>query len=227
MSAPKTFWSLRIESDAAYRTMMETSTAIPPDNEFMLKATRGHGICLASYDHGTGTGLVRAMGIVTGSEGGRLSVTWRETSVALKPNASGQQFWMSRPYFAFAKTVVERYRLAEQFAALFPASPNPPKTTAASKPGNIGCDTESGGYVYLIRSEYGYKIGKTKNMKQRTQLFGVKLPFQIEIAGYGWFDDYSAAETEYHRRYAHKRLKGEWFNLSESDVLTISRELKS
>lgn len=227
MTTPKTFWRLRIESDAAFRTMMASSTAIPPDREFMLKATRGHGICLASYDHGTGTGLVRAMGIVTGSEGDRLGVTWRETSVALKPNGSGQQYWVGRPYFAFAKSVVERYRLAERFAALFPTLPILPKTAGTSTPGNIGRDTESGGYVYLIKSAYGYKIGKTKNMKQRTQLFGVKLPFPIEIAGYGWFDDYSAAETEYHRRYAQKRLDGEWFKLSESDVLTISRELKS
>lgn len=226
MSTPNTFWRLRIESDTAFRTMMATSTAIPPDREFMLKVKRGHGICLASYDHGTGIGRVRAMGIVTGAEADRLRVTWRETSVALKPNTSGQRYWMSRPYFTFAKSVAERYRLAEQFATLFPISPIPSKTLGASAPGNLGRDTESGGYVYLIKSEYGYKIGKTKNLKQRTQLFGVKLPFPIEIAGYGWFEDYSSAETEYHRRYAHKRLEGEWFKLSESDVRTISQELK-
>ena len=219
MSTPKTFWRLRIESEAAFRTMIATSTATGPDSEFLLKVTRGHGICLASYDHGTATGLVRAMGIVTGAEGGRLRVTWRETSVSVRPNGQGQQYWVNRPYFTFAKAVAERYRLAERFAALFPTSQIPPT-------GNTDQNTVSGGYVYLIKSEYGYKIGKTKNMKQRTQLFGVKLPFSIEIAGYGWFDNYSAAEAEYHRRYAHKRLDGEWFKLSESDVLTISRELK-
>ncbi len=220
MSTPKMFWRLRIESEIAFRTMISTSTAISPDSEFQLKATRGHGICLASYDHGTATGLVRAMGIVTGADDGRLRVTWQETSVPLRPNVQGQQYWLNRPYFAFAKPVVERYRLAERFSALFP--PLPIQLAELDDR-----DTVSGGYVYLIKSEYGYKIGKTKNMKQRTQLFGVKLPFSIEIAGYGWFNDYSAAEAEYHRRYAHKRLDGEWFKLSESDVLTISREMKS
>ncbi|MCP5225934.1 MAG: hypothetical protein H6946_12605 [Thauera sp.] len=175
MSALKTFWRLRIESDAAFRSMMASSTAIPPDGEFLLRVSRGHGICLASYDHGTATGLVRAMGIVLGVEGDRLRVAWRETSVTLRPNGSGQKFWVDRPYFEFAKTVVARYQLAEHFAALFPTSPIPPRTSGVSTAGIAGRDTDSGGYVYLIKSEYGYKIGKTKNMKQRTQLFGVKL----------------------------------------------------
>lgn len=86
---------------------------------------------------------------------------------------------------------------------------------------------ERGGFVYLIKSPYGHKIGKTKNMKQRSQLFSVKLPFPIEILRYGWFDDYSLAEAQFHREYAHKRLEGEWFNLNEAEIAAITCRMKA
>lgn len=88
-------------------------------------------------------------------------------------------------------------------------------------------DKGRSGFVYLIKSPYGYKIGKTKNMKQRSRLFSVKLPFSIEILCYGWYDDYSLAETEYHHEYAHKRLEGEWFDLNEADIGAITRRMRT
>lgn len=226
MSAPTTFWRLRIESEAAFRDMIQTSSAIPPDADFMLKVSRGHGICLASYDHGLGTGHIRAMGIVRGAANGRLQVSWRETTVIVVPNTQGQQYW-HRPYFTFAKSVAQRYRLAEHFSALFTAAIATRSTiTGASKDVEYR-SSETGGYVYLIKSPYGYKIGKTKNMKQRTQLFGVKLPFPIEIVAYGWFDDYSRAEAEFHSRFRNQRLDGEWFNLRAQDIATLRNELRA
>lgn len=226
MSVPTTFWRLRIESEAAFRDMIQTSSAVPPDTDFMLKVSRGHGICLASYDYGIGTGRIRAMGIVAGAENGRLRVSWRETAVIVVPNTQGQQYW-SRPYFSFAKSVAQRYRLAEHFAALFPAGTTTHSTTARPPRDVQYRGSETGGYVYLIKSPYGYKIGKTKNMKQRTQLFGVKLPFPIEIVAYGWFDDYSRAEADFHNRFRDRRLDGEWFNLGAQDIAALRNELRT
>ena len=64
-------------------------------------------------------------------------------------------------------------------------------------------------------------------MKQRSQLFSVKLPFAIEIESFGWFDDYSAAESSYHRTYAKKRMEGEWFDLDARDLLNISATMNA
>lgn len=232
MNIPNTYWRLSNESDSAFRDMIDSSTAICPDTDFLLKATRRHGICLAAYDHVSACGIVRAVGIVTGADttSQRLRVNWRETDITLKPNRQGQRFWKDRPYFQFAKSVVERYMLEAIFAEHFPEMAQATNDGDTQKvesnrpliPGNM----ERGGYVYLIKSPYGYKIGKTKNMKQRSQLFSVKLPFQIEILRYGWFEDYSAAESRYHRTYAQKRLEGEWFNLNEGDISAISVEMK-
>jgi hypothetical protein len=236
MNIPTTYWRLRIENELAFRSMIGNSIAICPDSDFLLKVSRGHGICLADYDHATACGSVRALGIIMGSEptNNRLHVTWRETDITLKPRSQGQRYWSDRPYFAFAKTVVDRYMLAALFAESFPElgrDAGPHEVLDSASGNGSACrlamhGEENGGFVYLIKSPYGYKIGKTKNMKQRSQLFSVKLPFPIEIVHFGWFADYSAAEARYHRTYAHKRLEGEWFNLSEGDIAAVIREMK-
>lgn len=107
MNIPNTYWRLRIDNSDAFLEMINTSTAICPDQEFLLKVSRGHGICLASYDHGTGFGHVRAVGVVTGSDtsSNRLRVNWSEADITLKPNGQGQRYWRDRSYFAFAKSV--------------------------------------------------------------------------------------------------------------------------
>lgn len=83
------------------------------------------------------------------------------------------------------------------------------------------CNIATGGYVYLVRSQYGVKIGKSVNVKSRTRLFEVKLPFPISVEHYAWFDDYSYAERDLHRKFHAKRLEGEWFDLSKEDVAHI------
>jgi len=83
------------------------------------------------------------------------------------------------------------------------------------------------GYVYLIESPHGYKIGKTVNIKQRTRLFEVKLPFPIELLNYAWFENYSKAERDFHIKYAEKRTEGEWFDLNSEDIDFIKQQGKS
>lgn len=230
IKVPSNFWRLGITSEESFDEMIQSSTAFCPDAEFLLKATRGHGICLASYDFGSCCGKVRAVGLVTGADpaNSKLNTTWRLADITLKPNPSGQRYWTDRPYFGFAKAVVERYMLASLFSEHFPEAVVPPSVDARSEivrsanAISISGSGDRGGYVYVIKSPYGYKIGKTKNMKQRSQLFSVKLPFPIEILRYGWFDDYSSTEAKLHREYAHKRLEGEWFNLNEAEVTAIT-----
>lgn len=77
------------------------------------------------------------------------------------------------------------------------------------------------GYVYLVRGETNpitYKIGFTKDIKNRIKTFSVKLPFPIEFVCAIKTDDMIVLETELHKRFADKRLDGEWFDLSSEDV---------
>jgi hypothetical protein len=83
------------------------------------------------------------------------------------------------------------------------------------------------GYIYLIESQLGYKIGKTKNINQRENFFSVKMPFEFSFLDYRLCIDYHALELELHAKYSHKRINGEWFSLSPQDVLEIRVILES
>lgn len=75
------------------------------------------------------------------------------------------------------------------------------------------------GYVYLIQSENGqYKIGKSNNPSQRCKIFGLKLPFKVELIHLVKTDDMSKLETELHKHFASQRINGEWFSLSPEDI---------
>lgn len=75
------------------------------------------------------------------------------------------------------------------------------------------------GYVYLLQSATGaYKIGRTKNPKDRMKTFSVKLPFEVEYICIIQTDDMYGLEQSLHDQFANKRLNGEWFNLTPEDV---------
>lgn len=139
---------------------------------------------------------------------------------------AGRRWWtQAKPYFAFAKDVAVRYALDDLFAEQFPEYVDldfgsaPRLESQAPRPSA----SPTGGYVYVIRSPHGFKIGKTVNLKQRTRLFEVKLPFENSLEHYAWLDDYTHAERTFHVRFHDKRLEGERFDLSASDLAEIKR----
>ena len=80
------------------------------------------------------------------------------------------------------------------------------------------------GFVYLVKGTNGYyKIGRTLNIADRMKTFSVKLPFDVELEHTIESDDYIAAEKELHKRYAKRRVNGEWFALTEADVKRIKK----
>lgn len=77
------------------------------------------------------------------------------------------------------------------------------------------------GFVYVIKSEYGCKIGKTKNYAGRIALFGVKLPFDFTIEVLVKIKNYYEIEAELHRLYADKLVNGEWYSICQVDIDSI------
>lgn len=189
-------------------------------------------IVLARWDAGLQVGRVEALGVVTAQTADRASasVLWRHADITFRPNPGGRQFWKKeKGWFCFAADVVIRYGLPDLHAEYFPdlngfdfqPPPSPSARTLKSTSVAIA------GYVYVIRSEHGFKIGKTVNLKNRTRLFEVKLPFPISVEHYAWFDDYSHAERSFHSLYQAKRLEGEWFNLAPADLAHIKTQGKA
>lgn len=78
------------------------------------------------------------------------------------------------------------------------------------------------GYVYLVQSPTGsYKIGRTKDPDNRMKTFSVKLPFEVDYVCLLETADMYALERDLHRKFASKRINGEWFMLAPADVAHI------
>lgn len=203
-------------------------SAVAP-REFLQDAKPRHGVVLASWDAGAQLGRVTSLGVIRriAPDFASAEIDWKAADIGLRPNAAGRRWWtQSKPYFAFAKDVAVRYALDDLFAEHFPEyvdldfGTSPQSAQSSPRPSA----SPTGGYIYVIRSPHGFKIGKTVNLKQRTRLFEVKLPFKNSLEHYAWFDDYTHAERSFHLRFHEKRLEGEWFDLAPADLAEIKSQ---
>lgn len=74
------------------------------------------------------------------------------------------------------------------------------------------------GAVYLLKSGRRYKIGCSRMPGQRTRIIARGLPATAALIHVIETDDPYGVEAYWHRRFAEKRIRGEWFRLSEEDV---------
>lgn len=80
------------------------------------------------------------------------------------------------------------------------------------------------GFIYVIKSGNEYKIGRTRNPSQRMKTFE-SLPEPIdEIICKKVYQHYFA-EKALHKTYEDKRIFGEWFNLTQKDLIDIENYL--
>lgn len=86
-------------------------------------------------------------------------------------------------------------------------------------------DTE--GWVYVLEGAGLYKIGSTKNLKQRIRYIQTTCPVDIEVIYKIRTDKMATLERELQDMFLHKWLRDEWFCLSEKDVQKIAREYLS
>lgn len=78
---------------------------------------------------------------------------------------------------------------------------------------------KSDGHVYIIKSTIGTKIGISDkhNIGNRVKSYS-SLPMSIiETRSYE-VHDYTKAERYLHSHYKQKRIKGEWFNLTDEEI---------
>lgn len=78
------------------------------------------------------------------------------------------------------------------------------------------------GFVYLIAADNGmHKIGKTVNLTNRVNEFGIKLPMKTWLVHSFKSQNYDVAELQLHELFEDKRSHGEWFVLTDEDVQYI------
>ncbi|MFA5293075.1 MAG: GIY-YIG nuclease family protein [Phycisphaerae bacterium] len=88
---------------------------------------------------------------------------------------------------------------------------------------DTGKDNLKFGYVYLMKSGGYYKIGKSNCVEKRNYEIGIKLPEELKIIHKIKTDDPTGIEAYWHNRFADKRKRGEWFDLSNSDIKIFKR----
>lgn len=190
--------------------------------EFVSQIRPRHGIVLGTWDQAAELGHVVALGVVRKHQDSGYLIDWRPVEIDLRPNPTGRLHWAkAKPFFEFKDPVRSRYMLDDLFAEQFPEFSDLDFGRGAPMSASRPSSSPTGGFVYVIKSEHGYKIGKTVNLKDRTRLFAVKLPFPITVEHYAWFEDYSSAERDFHRMFHAKRLEGEWFALDAADIANI------
>lgn len=79
------------------------------------------------------------------------------------------------------------------------------------------------GYVYFVQEYMNgtFKIGKTKNVEKRMNIFGVKLPFENKLIYLIKTGNHHQTEAAFHKHFADKRLEGEWFALNKENISWI------
>jgi hypothetical protein len=200
-----------------------TDEWLPAPGDLLRRLQPGEGVAYADWNDEEMVGQVRALGVCLdkGQRGARID--WREVQITLRPLPAGRTHWKKKDFFGFADSVVQRYGLADLFAERFPDldqiafSSRKPATGVSRRLSTMATP----GYVYLLRSEYGFKIGKTVSMKSRTRLFEVKLPFRFSVEHFAHFENYSQAERDLHDHFRGQRLEGEWFDLRQPDIAHI------
>jgi hypothetical protein len=88
-------------------------------------------------------------------------------------------------------------------------------------------ETTKEGYVYLALLKLGrekvYKIGNAVLVERRTDQISLQLPEELELVHVIRTDDAYGIENYWHRRFAEKNRKGEWFSLSRQDIQAFKR----
>lgn len=80
------------------------------------------------------------------------------------------------------------------------------------------------GLIYFLLADNGlYKIGRTKNLRKRIKDLGVKLPYDLKLEIVIKTEDMYWLETELHQRFSENQVRGEWFQLNESDLEYIRK----
>lgn len=81
------------------------------------------------------------------------------------------------------------------------------------------------GFIYLIKLNGKYKIGRAKNPTTRFKFYKTENPEPIEVVLCKEVEDYVKAESKLLKMFKHKQYRGEWHSLDDEDIKKINETL--
>ena len=96
-------------------------------------------------------------------------------------------------------------------------------STTASEPETAKMAKVELGEVYLFKSGKYFKIGRTKDTVRRGAELRIQLPETMTLVHSIRTDDPPGVEAYWHKRFAPKRMQGEWFDLSVDEITAFKR----
>lgn len=78
------------------------------------------------------------------------------------------------------------------------------------------------GYIYFVKSLDLYKIGRSKNLKNRFQNYTTENPHGAELLASKLVEDYISFETDLLHKYKQFVHRGEWFSLPKEKIQEIT-----
>ncbi|MEX2371812.1 MAG: GIY-YIG nuclease family protein [Bacteroidales bacterium] len=78
------------------------------------------------------------------------------------------------------------------------------------------------GFIYVIRSSAGFKIGNATNYKSRYTNISVASTLELDLVKVYRVEEPLKMEKKYTKYFIKSILGGEWFDLTESDVDLIN-----
>lgn len=81
------------------------------------------------------------------------------------------------------------------------------------------------GYIYVIRSQNLYKIGRALCPFSRIKRYITENPFGIKVIIQKKVDNYIAVEQKLLKRFKEKQYRGEWFRLNKKDIKWIRQNI--
>lgn len=115
-------------------------------------------------------------------------------------------------------TLLAFCRTTPAFQHLTPLLEREPHSTTTSPEDARKKNDDASGYVYLMQFGNEYKIGNASNVERRFRELKTQMPYEGKIIHTISTGDPEGIEAYWHQYFADKRLKGEWFALSPSDV---------
>ncbi len=114
-------------------------------------------------------------------------------------------------------------QMDEELAAVLPMLD--PTSVETEAPGHAA--QQARGFVYLVRSGKHHKIGYSNDVGRRSYEIALQLPEKLTLVHVLETDDPPGIESYWHRRFADRRVNGEWFLLTREDVAAFESRRKS